>query len=155
MSSTNNTASPDTRSGLGEVSPQVRGTLAALAAEPTADRPEMSDGNRCPTCDGTGTIQVDRDEVARILHRVVLQAMTDSNADAWRRRAARWRAVVRPGGYLGQSTPEERAERRRRIEQQARACEMRAAVLEGPDAVLALAERLHLLDGPIVDRCAA
>lgn len=172
MNSTNDTAHPDTQSGVRNASAQVNGQACTRAAEPAAHLPETAaETIVCPTCEGHGTLTRDRagivEQGAQILHRAIVTAMQEASAEQWRAKAARWRAMTqpRPGDYLGQSTPQERAERRQRVEVKAREAEMRAAILEGPDAVLALAERLGLADAssavvpladaPIVDGWAA
>lgn len=107
----------------------------------------------CPACQGHGTLTPDRagivEQGAQILHRAILNAMHEASATQLRARAARLRDAIRPrpGDTSGcDTTPAETVARRRRAEAKAIAMEQKAAVLDGPDAVIALAHRLGLIE---------
>ena len=82
-----------------------------------------------------------RAEVARILaridvaepvrRRVVQEALSDALAMTWRRKADLYLwACSRPGEYTGNASPEELAQRDRKLAAQAQACRHKAELLE-------------------------
>lgn len=145
------TGHPDQSSGPSRASEQVNADYAVWVAELATYQPPKSHGITCPTCSGAGAIAADLDYLEQFRARTLLQALEEATVVYWRRRAARLRDVIRrrPGDTYGtDTTPEELEARRRRIETKARAFEMKAAVLEGPDAVLALAQQFGLAGTP-------
>lgn len=84
------------------------------------------------------------DFIANFQRRSLQDALCDATADWWHRRAAEWDAVpARPGDYVGQSTPEQRKQRRREAADRAALCRYRAglALVERWPEVDALDER--------------
>jgi hypothetical protein len=67
-------------------------------------------------------------DVDHFRYRVLQDAFAEATAIYWRRRADQFRAALpRPGDFPGtETTPEQVAERRRRIHAQIEACELRA-----------------------------
>lgn len=82
--------------------------------------------------------------VTNFQRRVLQDALTHATATYWHRRAAEWEAVpARPGDYLGNSTPDQRATTRRTCRERAAHCRYRAglALVEGWPEIDALEDR--------------
>jgi hypothetical protein len=71
-------------------------------------------------------------DVDHFRFRVLQDAFAEATASYWRRRAEQFRAALpRPGDFPGRdTTPEQVAERRRRVRAQIEACELRAQYAE-------------------------
>lgn len=83
----------------------------------------------CPNC-GDLADQADDAHVRQFRIRVLQEAITQSMADFWDRRAATFEAArPRTGDYLGKSTPAQRTELDESLRARAEACRARAALL--------------------------
>lgn len=77
----------------------------------------------------------DLDNIAR---RILQDALSEANADHWRRRARLLeQALSRPGDYTGQATPEQIAERDERLRAAILACSLRAQLYAPGDDISA------------------